>query len=97
MIEQMEALFKKLGPLKAEKSPAVAAVWGFFLGGIGLGIYLLSFIDFIIPILVGFFIIYVAGDPGWFVGALVASAYGYFRVSASNEMLRGAGGPATES
>ena len=84
----------RLPPLKKEKNPGLASVLGFFFGGIGLGLYFLSFIDFLIPIgitILATILLSVVNTELGFIGvlggAIVASLWGYFRVLNSNERL----------
>jgi hypothetical protein len=91
MLALFISLTEKLGPLGREKNPQVAAFWGFVTGGIGLGIYLLSFIDFVIAfggsLVIMFFAGTFVGDAftAGIVGGIFAGIYGYFRTVASNE------------
>lgn len=82
-------LFKVLPPLSKSKNSQIAAVLGFLLGGIGLGIYFLSFIDFLIPILFAFLLTAVLPslEGAWLVGAIIAALWGYLRVVDSNSRL----------
>ena len=81
------ALLRQLPPLGQRRNPTIASVVGFALGGIGLAIYLRSFIDFIVPVLLGAAMLYFVGDLGWLAGAALASAWGYARVTVSNHAL----------
>jgi len=93
----MSEIFKmldRLAVLHAMKSAGLAAVLGFAFGGVGLGIYFRSFVDFLIPIaLVITATVLSTGfaqlDPqiGVLAGAIVASLFGYFRVENSNLRL----------
>jgi hypothetical protein len=83
----IEALLRRFPPLSRRRNPNIAAALGFVLGGVGLAIYLRSFIDFIVPVLLAVGMIYFVGDLGALVGAAVASAWGYARVTVSNESL----------
>jgi hypothetical protein len=80
-------LLDKLQPLNMKRNPAIAAVLGLVFGGLGLAIYLRSIIDFVIPVLIAVVLTITVGDLGWFIGACLASGYGYFRVVTSNERL----------
>jgi hypothetical protein len=75
--------------LRKRKSPGAAAVIGFLFGGIGLGLYLWSFVDFVVPIA----IVLLAGAAlkaaGFLAGAVIASVWGYFRALYSNNKLDG--------
>lgn len=78
---------KSMPPLKKERNPGTAATIGFFFGGIGLGIYFASFIDFIIPIMIALGMYAVLSQFGLIAGAIVAAMWGYFRAVSSNEKL----------
>ena len=86
----MDFLYKqlqKLPPLYKHKDPAWAIVVGFLAGGIGLGIYLRSFVDALVSVLlfVGVFVfVQQAQVLGWTLGPIVVAVYGYFRVQESN-------------
>jgi hypothetical protein len=90
MWEILYAQMKKLPPLQKPKNPAVAIVVGFLTGGVGLGIYLRSFVDVLIPILL-FIGVSVfcqeAAALGAALGPTVVAIYGYARVQESNERL----------
>jgi hypothetical protein len=97
MVSETYKLMEKLSPLHKMKNPGLAAALGFAFGGIGLGIYLRSFIDFLFPIAVvlvasvvstGFAML--GPDLGLLAGAIVAAMWGYFRVETSNRRLAGA-------
>lgn len=93
----VDAIFKfmdRLPVLQKQKSPGLASVLGFVFGGIGLGLYFLSFVDFIIPIGIAILATIVLGvvdtDLGWagyLGGAIVSSLWGYFRALNSNARL----------
>jgi hypothetical protein len=73
--------------LNDNKDPGKAAVIGFVTGGIGLSIYLRSFIDALVPIVlyVAVFVVYEqAAAFGPLLGAIVSGVYGYARVQNSN-------------
>lgn len=80
-------MWDTLPPLKARKNPAAAFFIGCCCGGIGLGLYFGSFIDFLVPIVV--FIIAaliglgIGGIPGW----LFAGFWGMMRALDSNKRL----------
>ena len=80
-------LLDRLPKLNSRKNPNLACIIGLLFGSIGLGIYLQSFSDFIIPtlvlIVVAIIIPGIGAVPGW----LFAGLYGYFRVVNSNERL----------
>jgi hypothetical protein len=87
MIQFLYEQLRKLPPLSKRKDPAWAIVFGFLAGGIGLGIYLRSFVDALIPLLlfVGVFVfVQQAQVLGWTLGPIVVATYGYLRVQESN-------------
>jgi hypothetical protein len=82
----------QLEPLDEIKNPFVAAACGFLFGGIGLGIYLKSVKDFLIPFALMFAIIILGiptGEALLVAVPFVWAAYGYYRVKTSNENLGG--------
>lgn len=87
MIEFTNALFDKLPALPSRKDPNIAALLGFVLGGIGLGIYFVSFVDFLIPIFIAIVLGVTIGDIGVLGGALLSALWGYFRALNSNSKL----------
>jgi hypothetical protein len=92
MMEWINQLLDKLPPLRATKNPGLAALLGLLLGGIGLGLYFWSFVDFLVPlvIVVGLSLVFgqtnVAGI-GWLGGAIIAGGWGYLRAQNSNARL----------
>ena len=85
-----------LQPLNRDVNPNLAAFLGLAFGGIGLGIFFLSFIDAIIPLAVAIaltlgFKELASADPttGFIAGCLLASIYGYLRASDSNARRHG--------
>ena len=95
----METITKVLDGLpiiKPSKDPGVALIVGFLLGGLGLGIYLRSFVDLLAPVAALFVLLFVGMGAqveslGFLGGALFAAAYGYLRVQNSNDRLTAAG------
>jgi Kef-type K+ transport system membrane component KefB len=81
-------LLDKLPVLNSKRNPIVACVIGLFFGSIGVGIYLQSFTDFLIPLLVFIVLAVIIPGLGAVPGWIFAGLYGYFRVSNSNERLR---------
>jgi hypothetical protein len=84
-----------LPPLRKERSPAKAAVIGFLFGGLGLGLYFKSVIDFLIPVLLCIATAAVAaaaahqagGGVGYLAGCMIAARWGYHRARQSNTRL----------
>jgi hypothetical protein len=90
MLEMIYRALKELPALRSRKSPEKAALIGFLLGGIGLGVYFLSFIDFIFPVAIVMALVLgfnTFAAFGWLGGAVLASVYGYVRARSSNDKL----------
>ncbi len=83
---------EKLEPLKTKHDPFLAAIAGFALGGVGLGLLLRSWVDFFVPFIM-FVVIGVIAVPTGEVFAIFTpvfwAIYGYRRVKASNAKLDG--------
>jgi hypothetical protein len=77
-------------PLKTRKSPAAAAVIGFAFGGLGLGIYFGTILDFVVPftilVILFFFAFPTAGLALLFL-PFVCALWGYKRAAGSNARL----------
>lgn len=86
----------RLPPLRKERSPVKAAIIGLLFGGLGLGLYFKSVIDFLIPTLlyVASMAVWAASPTGSIVGflgaATVAGRWGYYRARQSNARLAAA-------
>jgi len=81
---------EKLEPLKTKKDPVVAAIAGFALGGLGLGVYFKSWVDFFVPFIM-LLVIGVIAIPTGEVFAIFTpvfwAIYGYRRAKSSNAKL----------
>jgi hypothetical protein len=93
-VEKWAASIYRRFPAIRRTNPQLAAAFGFFLGGIGLGIYFRSFIDFIAPIaiaiVVSLVVVKLVGTGaalGWLAGAIIASLYGFTRSQDNNRRL----------
>lgn len=90
----------KLPPLDDEKNPLIAAFCGFWLGGVGLGLYFRSWTDFIFPFVIAF-VLLIGGIPTGGILLLLTpfcwAIYGYRRATASNAKLKGRGGYVMEA
>jgi hypothetical protein len=73
--------------LRGKRNPTTAAIIGLLFGGIGLGIYFASFIDFIIPLVITIGLYTVLSQIGFIGGAVIAAVWGYFRAVDSNKKL----------
>jgi hypothetical protein len=94
MFSAIKELMYRLPLLKRKKNPNLAGFFGFMLGGFGIGLYLWSFIDFVLAF--GSWIaVWVVLLQGLhlnvyfvaFCNSLFQATYGYFRVLSSNETL----------
>lgn len=86
-------VLNKLPVLKKRRLPSLAFAIGFLFGGVGLGLYFRSFIDFLAPIAVILALSlagYGVGSGGYLVGAFIAGLYGAFRAANSNDRLAAA-------
>src|SRR5689334_13477380 len=86
------AVADKMEPLKKKKDPVIAAICGAALGGVGLGIYLESWLDFFVPwCMLLFLLVFAVPTAGvsTFLIPIFWAVYGYRRVKASNEKLEG--------
>lgn len=82
---------EQLKPFSEEKDPMIAAVCGFFVGGIGLGLYFKSWADFAMPVFLWVMCAIFAPvtvGTSYIAAGLFCAAYGYRRAKASNEKLR---------
>ncbi len=80
----------QLPPLDDIKNPFVAAACGFLFGGIGLGLYLKSLKDFLIPFALLLAVIILGiptGEALLLAVPFIWAAYGFYRVKKSNSML----------
>ena len=80
-------------PVEADEATIGGHAWILF-GGIGLGIYFRSFVDFIAPIAIAIVVSLVAiklvgtgAGLGWLAGAIIASLYGFTRSQDANKRL----------
>ena len=79
---------ERLPTLSKSKKPGVAAFVGFAFGGIGLGLYFRSFIDFLLTIVAGLLVtVATSAALGWVTGAVIAGVYGFYRAQDSNKRL----------
>ena len=83
MIDGIEQMMRQLPPAYG-KDAGVACIIGFVFGGLGLAIYLRNVVDLVFPVAITLFVSAFLGvQLGWLAGAIVASLYGYFRVTVS--------------
>lgn len=81
----LTSFLSKLPVLHKDKNVSVAAILGFLFGGIGLGLYTWSLLDFAICILVAIIAGAILHVGGVLVGAAFAGVYGVLRVIDSNK------------
>jgi hypothetical protein len=74
----IEKLFE-IPPVKKAKSPLVAALLGFWLSGIGLGLYLRSWRDGVFPILGLIVLSRVFPGSGTILAMALTSIWGFLR------------------
>jgi hypothetical protein len=88
----VEFVAKNMPPLKRERNPMAAAVLGFLFGGIGLAIYLRSWVDAGLAV-ASIIALDLAVSMGLGIEVLAVllalGQYGYVRAEASNRLLRG--------
>jgi len=80
-------LFDRLPAFSKRKDPALALILGLLLGGIGLGIYLRSWLDAIFPLIVVILLSVKFPSGGVLYGAAIAGVWGCLRVLSSNRQL----------
>jgi hypothetical protein len=85
-LDSAERYFDILPPLRTRKNPLVAVLLGFLAGGLGLGIYFRSWLDFALVFTPGFLLVLQFPDA-WWVFSLFEATYGYLRVVNSNRRL----------
>ncbi|WYL92467.1 MAG: hypothetical protein HEQ35_00090 [Gloeotrichia echinulata IR180] len=94
MLEFLQNLFDNLPPLNERKNPQIAAAMGFFFGALGLGIYFLSFIDFILSAAIWLALLWLVFSviedffTLAFIAGIVLAIYGYIRAERSNYQLK---------
>lgn len=87
MLEIALGIWGKVPPVARPTNPNLAAVIGLIFGGIGLGIYFRSVLDFLVPVAIALILAVVIGDVGFWGGVVLAAIYGYMRSLESNERL----------
>ncbi|MGA3237423.1 MAG: hypothetical protein ABSG03_14060 [Bryobacteraceae bacterium] len=81
----IKALLEDLPPLRKKKNPLIAALAGFFLGGVGLGLYLQSWKDCVYPILVFILLSIIFPGVGTIAALFFAAIWGFARASGSSD------------
>lgn len=84
-VSLLTSLLSKLPVLRKNKNASVAAILGFLFGGVGLGLYCWSLLDFAICVLVAIIAGALLHTGGVLVGAAFAGIYGALRVLDSNK------------
>jgi hypothetical protein len=80
---------------RKQRSPVTAAIIGFLFGGIGLGLYFKSVLDFLIPVAFAVATVALAAaasapsSTGYLGGCMIAARWGYYRARQSNARLAG--------
>jgi hypothetical protein len=86
-MESLARFMDALPVLHAKKNATLACILGILLGGIGLGIYFRSIVDFLIPIGFAILTTLIWGDSGILGGLVIAGLWGFLRAVNSNERL----------
>jgi hypothetical protein len=86
-MESFAKFMDALPPLKSKKNPGLACLLGLLFGGVGLGIYFWSIVDFVIPIGISILALVALGNIGFWGGVVVAGLWGFFRAVNSNARL----------
>lgn len=87
MLQFALSIWKMVPPVTRKTNPNLAAFIGLIFGGIGLGVYFLSVVDFIVPVAIAVVLGVTIGDIGFWGGVIIASFYGFLRSLESNERL----------
>lgn len=90
MLIAISQILNGLPILKNEQNAPLAALLAFLFGGIGLGIYLRSWIDFGVSFAIGIAVfvlteLLIPGSNLWLIAATIVGLYGYLRVVNSNQ------------
>ncbi len=93
MWDLITKLLDKLPALRARKNPGLAALLGVLFGGVGLGLYFWSFVDFLVPLVIVIALTLSFGATkvaaiGWLGGAVIAGGWGFLRAQNSNTRLQ---------
>ena len=81
---------EKLEPLKSKKDPVIAAIAGFAGGGVLLGLYLQSWVDFFVPFIMMLVVWIIAIPTGEILSFFIPvfwAVYGFRRAKSSNAKL----------
>ncbi|MGC1199352.1 MAG: hypothetical protein WA882_20835 [Geitlerinemataceae cyanobacterium] len=87
MMDLINEFLNNLPPLKERKDSNIAAILGFLFGGIGIGLYFKSAVDFLVPCFIWLVLTAVLPGIGTLAGAVICGLWGYFRVENSNGKL----------
>lgn len=80
MLAQAERFVQALPHVPPGRNPWKAYVIGFLFSGLGLGIYLRSWVDLLVPTGMWLLLIAVPGDLGFWMGAFLGGTWGLLRV-----------------
>ena len=84
------ALIDNMPPLKTKKDPKLAAIAGFALGGLGLGLYFGTLADFLVPVFIWIVMMIVAlptGETLLITAPIFCAIFGWKRAKSSNARL----------
>jgi hypothetical protein len=90
LIRRALEIADNLPPLAKKKNPALAAFLGFWFGAIGLSVYLQSWREVVIPVLIFLVLVFLAvftGGLSLLCIPVLWAAWGWRRVTASNKKL----------
>ena len=82
-----EPVNRESGQYAKKKSPLIAAILGFLFNGVGLGIYLRSWLDFLVPVAISILIAILSGGILVVVSPFFCAFYGFIRAKSSNAEL----------
>lgn len=92
IVRSAYALVDKMPPLKSRKNPALAALAGLSLGGIGLGLYFGTIVDFLVPVCIWIAMAIIAlptGEMLLITAPVFCAIFGWKRANSSNARLQG--------
>ena len=75
----IKELVSHLPPLRTRKNPVIAGLLGFLFGGVGLGLYLGTWSDFFVPILVFMGLSFIFPVLGTLAAIAFATGWGVVR------------------
>jgi hypothetical protein len=83
MLVRAERVVQAFPPVPPGRSPWMAYAVGLLFSGFGLGIYLRSWMDFVVPTTIWVVLIALLGEAGLWFGMLLGGTWGLLRVTGS--------------